>query len=674
MTFAAPGGIASARRGAPAHGPRGSGADARATVRSLAALVLAAAAAAVGAHSQDFHDGAGEKPAAASPTVLAPGYRPLNFQAPVPGTYRLPPLKPAANGDVLTVDGEAARLHDYYGDKLVLLSFVYTSCSDAGGCPLATAVLHQVKQRLDREADVAGELRLLTLSFDPERDTPEVMRGYGAGAADGPLEWRFLTTHSMQSLQPILSGYDQSIARERDAGGRNLGTFAHVLRVYLIDRERRIRNIYSVSFLHAETLINDVKTLLAEDAAPVAVASRATPPPLRLHGAGDDRRGYESTDYVTRSKDLTRRPGRAADLFAIARETQLGLPAMAPPPDNPLTPARIRLGRKLFFDRRLSLNDTFSCAMCHIPEQGFTSNELATAVGIEGRTVRRNAPTLYNVGFMERLFHDARESTLEQQVWAPMLAQNEMGNPSIGYVIDKIRRMPDYTGLFEAAFANRGPGMETVGMAIASYERTLISGASSFDRWYYAGEQDALDERAQRGFALFAGRGRCTLCHSVGAQSALFSDQLLHNTGIGYRRSTAGEPATRRLQLAPGVYVDVETAAYAAAAETAPADLGRYEITQDPADRWKYRTPSLRNVALTAPYMHDGSLATLRDVVAFYNEGGVPNENLDPLMHPLGLTHGEISDLVVFLESLTGGNVDALIADAFAAPVGDARR
>src|SRR5690606_22952017 len=124
-------------------------------------------------------------------------------------------------------------------------------------------------------------------------------------------------------------------------------------------------------------------------------------------------------------------------------------------PENPLTQAKIDLGRKLFMDRRLSPNDTMSCAMCHVPEQGFTSNELGGAVGIEGRSHRRNAPTVLNVAYFERLFHDGREFSLENQVWGPLLARNEMGNPSIGYVIEKIRRLPDYEGLFEAAFDGR---------------------------------------------------------------------------------------------------------------------------------------------------------------------------------------------------------------------------
>jgi cytochrome c peroxidase len=366
------------------------------------------------------------------------------------------------------------------------------------------------------------------------------------------------------------------------------------------------------------------------------------------------------------------RSGRRADLLGYALRPPLGLPPLPVPKDNSLTPDKIELGRKLFFDRRLSLNNTFSCAMCHVPEQGYTSHEQATAVGIEGRTVRRNSPSLYNVGYAARLFHDGRESSLEQQVWGPLLARNEMGAPSVGYVVEKIRGLPDYAGLFEKSFG-RGPSMETLGQAIAAYERTLNSAASPFDRWRFGGQAQVLSPAARRGFVLFTGKAGCAACHSLGERHALFTDQDLHNTGIGYRAAMGGPPATATIPAAPGLSLTLDPARLASVSEAKPHDLGLYEITQNPADRWKYKTPTLRNVALTAPYMHDGSLATLRDVVRFYNRGGVPNENLDPRIRPLNLTDPEIEDLVEFLESLTGSNVEGLVSDALAAPVGDPR-
>ncbi|MEE8312062.1 MAG: cytochrome c peroxidase, partial [Candidatus Binatia bacterium] len=453
-----------------------------------------------------------------------------------------------------------------------------------------------------------------------------------------------------------------------------------VLRVFVIDRERRIRNVYSSSFLHADTVLSDLRTLEMEHSAasgvpdvPLATTTRepATNTEISLHGAGDVKDGYEAHDYRSRSKSLASRDGEAVDLMALLAEPPLGLPPVPVPPDNPVTAAKVALGRKLFFDRRLSRNRTLSCAMCHIPEQGFTSHEMATAVGIEGRTVRRNAPTLYNVGHAELLFHDGRERLLEQQIWGPLLAVNEMGNPSVGFVLDTLASLPDYAGLFEAAFEDRGPTMETLGMALASYQRTLISGHSPFDRWRYGKDEAAVSEAAARGYELFTGKAGCSNCHRIGDRHALFTDHGLHDTGIGYRRTMARDPETLEVQVGPGVFVTVDAATVAAASEPRAADLGRYEITEDPADRWKYRTPSLRNIALTAPYMHDGSIATLREVVEFYDGGGVEHELLDANIEPLGLETTEIEDLVAFLDALTGDDVDILLADAFAAPVGD---
>jgi cytochrome c peroxidase len=267
---------------------------------------------------------------------------------------------------------------------------------------------------------------------------------------------------------------------------------------------------------------------------------------------------------------------------------------------------------------------------------------------------------------------DGREYSLEQQVWGPLLASNEMAAPSVGHVVEKISRLADYGGLFERAFG-RKPGMETIGMALAAYERSLNAAGSPFDRWRYGGEKDALPPLARRGFELFTGKAGCAACHLVGPKSALFTDHGLHNTGVGYRAAVAAPSEPLQINAAPGVTVRLEQSALAAISGDKPNDLGRYAITQDPDDRWKFRTPSLRNVALTAPYMHDGSVPTLKDVVRFYNVGGIPNETIDALIKPLGLTDAEMDALVTFLEGLTGQNVGELVSDALAAPIGDPR-
>jgi cytochrome c peroxidase len=351
---------------------------------------------------------------------------------------------------------------------------------------------------------------------------------------------------------------------------------------------------------------------------------------------------------------------------ALAAAPPLGLPAMAFPTDNPPSREKIDLGRKLFFDRRLSFNRTLSCAMCHIPEQGFTQNEMRTPVGIEGRFVKRNAPSLYNVGYRQRLFHDGREFSLENQVWQPLLRENEMANPSVGFVVETLRKEPDYAGLFEAAFG-RGPGIETIGQALASYQRSLVSAGSPFDRWYFGGDQRALGESAQRGFALFNSAG-CVRCHTVSGDHALFSDGDFHDTGIGYARAMlAPDDAAARVRLAPGVEVLPEVRF----ARPAANDLGRYEATGKAGDRWRYLTPSLRNIALTAPYMHDGSLPDLASVLRFYNEGAVPHAELDPLLQPLGLSPAQLQDLERFLQALTGDNIEQLAEDGRSVRIGD---
>jgi len=311
-------------------------------------------------------------------------------------------------------------------------------------------------------------------------------------------------------------------------------------------------------------------------------------------------------------------------------------------------------------------------------EQGYTSNELEKAVGFEGRSNRRNAPTLYNTAYLERLFLDGRETSLENQVWHPLVAENKMAMTSIGQAIEKIRGIPDYKGLFEAAFNGQQADLMTIGQAIASYERVLVSGNSPFDRWYYAKEDKAISQEAKRGFDLFTGKANCVACHSVGEKTALFTDNSLHNTGLGFIVAMGKDPETERMLIAPGIYVDVKSSIKKNYGKAPQGDTGYYEVTQDPDDRWKYRTSSLRNIALTAPYMHDGSMSDLESVISYYNKGGFldngsgfPNVTQSPLIKPLGLSEVESSDLLAFLNTLTGDNIEEVISDAFATPVGD---
>ena len=228
--------------------------------------------------------------------------------------------------------------------------------------------------------------------------------------------------------------------------------------------------------------------------------------------------------------------GSKADTGVSSVASPLGLPALVAPRDNPLTEAKTELGRRLFSDARMSANATMSCALCHLPEQGFTSNELATPVGSEGRSLRRNAPTLLNVALRAVLFHDGREDSLERQVWGPLLARSEMGNASLAEVVQRVAALPEYRDLFLTAFGEAAVSADTIGQALASYERTLLAGNSRFDRWFYAKETSALSEQEQAGLTVFNWSG-CGRCHSVGAQSAMFTDDRFHNVGTGRAHS-----------------------------------------------------------------------------------------------------------------------------------------
>ena len=362
------------------------------------------------------------------------------------------------------------------------------------------------------------------------------------------------------------------------------------------------------------------------------------------------------------------------DRRAMARieHPPLGLPRVPLPHGNPPTIQKVRLGRKLFLDRRLSDNGTLSCAMCHVPEQGFTVNEIQTAVGKGGKSLRRNAATLLNVGYGQLFFSDGSEPTLDLQPLDVFLNPDEMGAPSAGALVSRVQSLLDYASLFEEAF--REPAsIENIGKALGTYMRTLLSANSPFDRWHFNDEEGALSEAAKRGFRLFVGEAHCVNCHSVGAGHALFTDHGFHDTGRGWHTSMVGRTLAEpvRVELAPDLFTTVDRSILEAVGDPLPADLGRYEVTHEPADRWRFKTPTLRNVTLTAPYMHDGSLPNLREVVEFYSAGGFAHDGLDPLITPLGLSEQEIDDLVSFLRSLTGDNVDALIRDARSERIGN---
>ena len=309
----------------------------------------------------------------------------------------------------------------------------------------------------------------------------------------------------------------------------------------------------------------------------------------------------------------------------VSLPAPLGLPPVPVPAENPPTAEAIELGRRLFFSPVLSVDRRLSCATCHDPRKAFADpNNVST--GVHGKKGVRNAPTVLNAAYSTSQFWDGRAASLEEQVSGPMLNAVEMGNSEAG-VVRNVAADPELVALFQKAFGSSEVTMEGITKAIASYERTLVSGNSPFDRYQYGGDPKAMSEAAIRGLEVFRNpqKGNCTVCHTIGAKYALFTDSGFHNLGTGM--NPEGEIA----------------------------DVGRFGVTQRPADRGAFRTPSLRNVALTAPYMHDGSLKTLKEVVDFYIGGGSSNPQLDPLIKPLThLTREERSDLVEFLKSLTG--------------------
>lgn len=341
----------------------------------------------------------------------------------------------------------------------------------------------------------------------------------------------------------------------------------------------------------------------------------------------------------------------AALSSGVAKADDIARPLGLPPAPSAVVgaPAMQKLGERLFFDRSLSANGTLSCAMCHIPAQAFASNQSALSIGMEGRTLRRNAPSLYNVVFKKYLFHDGRETDLVAQVWGPLLAPDEMANPGIGPLLSRLRDDPSYGPAFDAAFPGEGVTMTTLGRAIAAYEATLLKGGSRFDKAVFGGDRNALSALEWRGYEIFISKGGCVSCHGLAKDVALFTDQSWHNTGVAFRRTAA--PARARVQLAPDVVKDVDLSNLGLAA-VPPRDTGRFEITHDPADRWAYVTPMLRGVAQSGPYMHDGSLKSLEEVVEFYSSGGGPNPELDPRIKPLDLTQEEKAALLAFLEAL----------------------
>jgi len=319
--------------------------------------------------------------------------------------------------------------------------------------------------------------------------------------------------------------------------------------------------------------------------------------------------------------------GRGSDKpigTVVEIKAPLGLPPVPVPADNPPTAETIALGRKLFYDPRLSKDNSVACASCHNPLLGF-SDAMVVSRGVGGMSGVRNAPTVVNSAYSPLQFWDGRAASLEEQAAGPIADPVEM-NQTHKVSLAKLDADPVYKEMFTKAF---GPGPITLGRvekSLASFERTILSGNSAFDRYEYGGDKSALTAAQVRGLALFmnARKGNCAACHTIDARYALFTDGEFHNIGEG-----VGDDGNFK-------------------------DIGRYHLTKVESDQGAFKTPTLRNIANTAPYMHDGRLKTLKQVVDFYAGGGNSNPYLDKEIRMIQLSGQERADLVEFLKSLTG--------------------
>ena len=342
---------------------------------------------------------------------------------------------------------------------------------------------------------------------------------------------------------------------------------------------------------------------------------------------------------------------------------ELGLPPVPIPADNPQTPAKIALGDKLFHDTRFSADGKVSCATCHEQAKGFTDN-LPVSQGFNKLTGTRNAPTVLNSAYMTSLFWDGREPDLEGQSKQPPVNPVEGGLPNHEPILQIVRDDEEYASAFSVVFGVGADeiSMDHVAKAIASFERTVVAGNSAFDRYYYANDNDALSAEQIRGLALFNGKGRCVSCHTIEQTQALFTDNRFHNIGVGFKQIRGKEAETAaQFQKAKRAGADIDVAVLT---QQNVSELGRFAVTDNLTEVGAFKTPTLRNIDQTAPYMHDGSLATLEDVVDFYNNGGRDNES-DPLsgfqsggIRPLNLTDAEKQELVAFMEALTSPDLE----------------
>jgi cytochrome c peroxidase len=318
------------------------------------------------------------------------------------------------------------------------------------------------------------------------------------------------------------------------------------------------------------------------------------------------------------------------------------------PRDNEMSAARVALGKKLYFDKRLSKDGTVACATCHDVTRSFTDYRNVSE-GIKGQLGKRNAPTTMNAALLQTLFLDGRSPTLDHQAQMPIVNPVEMGFPDGEAAARVIAKDREYQRMFQSAYG-RDVNYEDIGRAIAAFERTMIFIDSPFRR-FVDGDSAAISEEAKEGWSLFNGKARCVSCHPMNLSNPLGSDNRFHNIGVSARHQDFESLARQGLDALAQDPSAAKLEELAVATDL--SELGRFMVTKDRADIGAFRTSLILNIGITPPYMHDGTLETLWDVMDHYNKGGEPNAFLDGAMEPLALTDEEIDEVVAFLFSLT---------------------
>lgn len=321
------------------------------------------------------------------------------------------------------------------------------------------------------------------------------------------------------------------------------------------------------------------------------------------------------------------------------------------PADNPMTASKIALGEKLFFDKRLSLDKTVSCATCHDPATALADIN-SVGVGIKNQKGARNSPSVINSMFNEAQFWDGRAPSLEEQAKLPLINPIEMGMPDHKAVVARVKEIAEYQKEFSSVFGKDGITIDTIAKAIAAFERTQLSGNSPFDR-FIAGDQKAISDAAKRGWELFNGKARCISCHTFNKSAPFFSDFKFHNIGVAAKDQNFPALVQKAKQTLAANPKRAEQLIDEMALSPGFSELGRYLVTKQLRDLGTFKTSMLRDIELTAPYMHNGSEKTLLDVVVFYNKGGELNPNLDGGMRPLKLSDPEMADLVELMKTFT---------------------